>query len=68
MAVAFRCDRCLKYFLPDEENRIKKIKTEACSPFNDYREPINENYYDICNDCYESLNEWFINGRSKESC
>lgn len=61
MALARKCDRCKKYFDPDKNERISKIKVgEYKIEDNDgLFPPIDSfHYFDLCNTCHDSLIHW----------
>lgn len=57
MAFAMKCDRCGKYY----EYRPMAISCVALIPYRiGKRECRSKEEFDLCPDCVESFNEWFI--------
>lgn len=58
MALACKCDRCQKFFPPDDDGKITKLDI--------YRRSINylgggseiDETYDLCDSCFEDLLSW----------
>ena len=62
--IAYKCDRCGKYFQKEEsvfDRKSWSVASIACFTSYDNRKEL-----DICDDCFNSLNVWF-NKRKGES-
>lgn len=59
MAIACKCDRCGKFFKGLENGRVKKkIKIGSFPIVPDCRGPIDDEEMDLCNSCFEALDNW----------
>lgn len=58
MALACKCDRCQKFFFPNENGRITKTMIYKCSLKPDGRDPIKCGDYDLCESCVKALEQW----------
>lgn len=58
MAKARRCDRCGKFFMP--EDFIKHFENDMTGYYltNSIYHPSESNVYDLCIDCYSELKNW----------
>ena len=57
--MAFRCDRCKRYF---EETEISIKRSRIVAGLYKYNSDGNRRDIDICPNCYMSLEEWMEGG------
>lgn len=63
MAKARRCDRCGKFFMPEELQEYFKNDEPVYTIVNSVYWPNESNLYDLCPACYRGLKVWMEAGK-----
>ncbi len=59
MALACKCDRCGRISFPDHSKRVKRIWVGDCKIFESSCGPVNNEAFDLCENCYNEFLIWF---------
>lgn len=65
MSMAFRCDRCKRYFEETQKSALQgfiKSNSKRVAGLYKYNSDGNRKDVDICPNCYMSLEEWMKGG------
>lgn len=67
MALACKCDRCKKFFLPDDEGRCTKMLYGEYSLENSLNGLNWKVEIDLCPECLEILKKWLYDNKEVKS-
>lgn len=67
MAKARRCDRCGKFFMPEDFRRHFENDERGYYLTNSIYHPSESNFYDLCIDCYSELRNWMEDKKNAEN-
>ena len=67
MAKAYRCDRCRKFFMPEDFRRHFKNDERGYYLANSIYRPSESDFYDLCIDCYSELRNWMEDKKNAEN-
>ena len=68
MSMAYRCDRCKRYFEETQKIAVQgyiKNNSARIAGLYKYNSDGNQRDIDICPECYRSLEEWMEKGGAK---
>lgn len=57
----YTCDRCKKEYVPNHKTYYCRILALTDATDGDEE-------YDLCDDCYDSLEKWYMEGKKNNGC